>query len=119
MKVSTLMVVTAVVAFLFGLAFLVAPAATIGVYGNQLDTVGLFVARYMGASLMGLAFLAFYTRKDASEGVLAGFFVAMILGLVVSVYDALAGVHNSFVWLNVAIYLLLGAGFARVVFMKT
>lgn len=118
MKVSTLMIITAILAFLFGIGFMVAPAVTIGLYGNTLDTVGLFVARYFGAALLGLAFLAFYNRKDPSDGVLAGFFVAMVLGLVVSVYDALAGLHNAFVWVNVAIYLLLGIGFASFVFKK-
>ena len=118
MKLSTLMVVTAVVAFIFGLAFIVAPVASIGAYGNTLDTVGAFLTRYLGAALLGYAFLAYLNRNNASRGVQAGFFVAMVLGFLVSLYDALAGTHNALVWLNVVIYLLLALGFGYFTFMK-
>jgi hypothetical protein len=119
MKLSTLLVVTAVVALVFGLGFVLAPSASIGLYGNTLDTVGQFVARYMGASLLGFAFLAWFTRNSASKGVVLGFFAAMVLGLVVSLWDAFAGQHNALVWLNVVIYLLLALGFGYFGFMKS
>jgi hypothetical protein len=118
MKLYTLMSVTALVALIFGLGFILAPAATIGLYGNTLDEVGLFVARYLGAALLGYAFLAWFLRKDPSKPVQAGFFVAMVLGFVVSVWDAIAGTHNGMVWVNVAIYLLLALGFGYFSFMK-
>jgi hypothetical protein len=118
MKLSTLMTITAFVALVFGLGFILVPATTIGLYGNTLDTVGLFVARYFGAALLGYAFLAYLARNTTSKGVQTGFFAAMVLGLAVSLYDAFAGEHNAFVWVNVAIYLLLGLGFGYFVFMK-
>jgi len=118
MKLNTLMMVTAVVAFIFGLAFIVAPAASIGLYGDKLDVVGEFMTRYFGAALLGYAFLAYLNRNSASKGVQVGLFVAMLLGFVVAVYNALAGTANALVWLNVVIYLLLGLGFGYFAFMK-
>lgn len=118
MKLNTLMVVTAVVALVFGVGFILAPQASMGMYGNKLDTVGEFVARYLGAALLGYAFLAWLNRNTASKGVQVGFFAAMVLGFVVALYDAIAGTHNGLVWLNVVIYLLLGAGFGYFSFMK-
>lgn len=118
MKLNTLMTVTAVVAFIFGLGFIVAPSASIGLYGNTLDTVGQFVGRYFGASLLALAFIAWLNRANASRGLQVGYFVGMVLGLVVAVYDGVAGEHNALVWLNVVIYLLLSLGFGYFVFMK-
>lgn len=118
MKLNTLFTVTAVVAFVFGVGFMVAPSASMGFYGNTLDTVGQFVARYLGGALLGYAFLAWFSRNTATRGVVLGFFVAMVLGLVVSVYDAFAGTHNGLVWLNVVIYLLLAVGFGYFAFMK-
>ncbi|HSB66924.1 MAG TPA: hypothetical protein VLD65_10115 [Anaerolineales bacterium] len=119
MKLNTLFTVTAIVAFIFGLGFILAPVATISLYGNTLEGVGVFVGRYFGAALLGYAFLAWLCRNTSEKGVQAGFFAAMVLGFVVSVYDALAGTHNALVWLNVAIYLLLGLGFGYFAFMKT
>jgi hypothetical protein len=118
MKLSTVLTVTAVITFIFGLAFIVAPAASVGLYGSKLDTTGQFIGRYFGAALLALAFVAYLNRENASRGLQVGFFVGMVLGLVVSVYDALAGTHNALVWLNVVIYLLLALGFANFVFLK-
>jgi len=118
MKLNTLMMVAAIVALIFGLGFILAPVASIGLYGNTLEGVGVFVARYFGAALLGYAFLAWLNRNSASMGVRAGFFAAMVLGFVVSLYDAVAGTHNALVWLNVVIYLLLALGFGYFTFMK-
>ena len=118
MKLNTLMTVTAIVAFIFGLGFILAPLQSISLYGNTLEGAGIFMARYLGAALLGYAFLAWLTRNTASKGVQTGFFVAMVLGFVVALYDAFAGTHNGLVWLNVAIYLLLAIGFGYFSFMK-
>jgi hypothetical protein len=117
MKLNTLMAITAIVAFIFGLGFILAPVASMSLYGNTLEGVGIFITRYLGAALLGYAFLAWLTRNTASKGVQAGFFVAMVLGFVVALYDAIAGTHNALVWLNVVIYLLLGIGFGYFAFM--
>ena len=118
MKISTLMMIAALIALIFGLGFILVPVQAINLYGNTLEGVGVFVARYFGASLLGLAFLAWLNRNEPSKGVQTGFFAAMVLGLAVSVYDAIAGTHNALVWLNVVIYLLLALGFGYFSFMK-
>jgi len=118
MKLNTLMLITAVVAFVFGLGFTLFPLASIGLYGNTLEGAGVFIARYFGAALLGYAFLAWLNRNTASKGVQAGFFAAMVLGFVIALYDAIAGTHNGLVWLNVVIYLLLALGFGYFSFMK-
>jgi hypothetical protein len=118
MKLNTLMIITAIVAFIFGLGFILAPAASINLYGTTLNPAGLFMARYFGAALLGYAFLAWLNRNAASKGVQQGFFVAMVLGFVVALYDGLAGSANALIWLNVVIYLLLAIGFGYFAFMK-
>jgi hypothetical protein len=118
MRLNTLMTITAIIAFVFGLGFIIAPVASIGLYGNTLEGVGVFMTRYFGAALLGYAFLAWLNRNAASKGVQQGFFVAMVLGFVVALYDGIAGTHNALVWLNVVIYLLLAIGFGYFAFMK-
>jgi hypothetical protein len=118
MKLNTLMTITAIVAFIFGLGFILAPLQSISLYGNTLEGAGVFIARYFGAALLGYAFLAWLNRNVPSKGVQAGFFAAMVLGFAVALYDAIAGTHNGLVWLNVVIYLLLAIGFGYFAFMK-
>ncbi len=119
MKISSFMTITAVIAFVFGLGFILAPSASLGLYGNTLDTVGEFLTRYLGAALLGYAFLAWFNRNAPAKGVVTGFFAAMVLGLLVSLWDTFAGEHNALVWLNVVIYLLLSVGFGYFAFMKS
>jgi hypothetical protein len=118
MKLNTLMILTAIVAFIFGLGFILAPLQSMSLYGNTLEGAGIFIARYFGAALLGYAFLAWFTRNTASKGLMAGFFAAMVLGFAVALYDAIAGTHNGLVWLNVVIYLLLAIGFGYFSFIK-
>ena len=118
MKLNTLYVITAIVAFVFGIGFILVPVASFGLYGNTLAGPAIFLGRYFGAALLGYAFLAWLNRNSAEKGVSAGFFAAMVLGFVVSIYDAIAGTHNGLVWLNVVIYLLLALGFGYFSFMK-
>ncbi len=118
MKLSTVFTITAIVTFIFGLAFILAPVPAVSLYGSTLEGVGVFIARYFGAALLGYAFLAWLNRYTTSKGIQAGFFAATVLGFVVSIYDAFAGTHNGLVWMNVIIYLLLAAGFGYYSFMK-
>jgi len=119
MKLNTFMIIAAILALIFGLALILMPKPFMGLYGVTLNDAGAqFVGRYLGSAYIGISFLAWACRSGASKGVLAGFFVTALLGFVVALYDVFAGGSNALVWLNVAIYLLLGLGFAYFAFMK-
>jgi hypothetical protein len=123
MTLKTFMTISAIVALIFGLGFILVPAASLQPYGTSTDTTGLFLGRYFGASLLGLAFINWLTRSappsDTRKGLLGGLFANMVLGFVVALYDKFAGTGNAFIWLNVVIYLLLAVGFGYFTFMKT
>jgi cell division protein FtsW (lipid II flippase) len=122
MKLNTFMMIAAILALLFGVGFIVAPASSLQLYGTTTDLTGEFLARYLGAALIGLAFVIWLTRNAAPsetrKGLLTGLFVTMFLGLVVALYDKFAGAGNALIWLNVVIYLLLAIGFGYFAFMK-
>ncbi len=119
MKFSTLMTIAAIIAFIFGILFILVPNVTLSFYGNKTDIVGTFLGRYLGAAYIGLAFLAWLNRGVSSKANQGGFFVVAALGFVVALYDALAGTRASgLVWLNVVIFLLLGVGFGYFTFGK-
>ncbi len=123
MKLSTLFIITAVVALIFGVAFIVVPNSAMGLYGISLDLGAQFLGRYLGSAFLGFAALAWLTRNaetsQARRAVVVSFFVATVLGLVVALYDKFAGAGNALVWLNVVVYLLLALGFGYFTFMKT
>jgi len=116
------MTITSVVAFIFGLAFIIAPTVSLDFYGVSVNVTGEFLGRYFGASLIGTAFLAWLTRNAPASptrrAVLASLFVTMLLGFLVAVYDTFAGTGNALVWLNVGIYLILAIGFLYYSFKK-
>ena len=122
MKLNTFMIISAIVAFIFGLGFILAPAASLNPYGPTADLTGLFLGRYLGSSLLGIAFLTWLTRNapasETRKGLLTALFVTMVLGFLVALYDKFAGAGNAFIWVNVAIYFLLAIGFGYFAFMK-
>jgi hypothetical protein len=122
MNLKVFMLIASIVALIFGLGFILAPAASLQLYGTTTDTTGLFLGRYLGASLIGLSAVVFLTRNAepsaSRKGLLTGLFVTMLLGFVVALYDKFAGAGNDLIWLNVVIYLLLAVGFAYFAFMK-
>lgn len=119
MKVNTLMLVAAILAFIFGLGFIIAPVAAVGLYGNTVEGTGVFMTRFFGSALIGLAFVAWLNRSAPSRGVVLGFFVTTVLGLVVALYNIIAGPGNALLWVNLVVYLVLAAGFGYFGFLKT
>ena len=122
MKLNTFMAIAAIVAFLFGLSFILMPVQTMSMYGVTLDITGQFVGRYLGSAFIGVAVLTWFARNTKENGalraILLGAFVLSLTGLVVALFDVFTGIGNALVWSTVVIYLLLGAGFGYFYFKK-
>jgi hypothetical protein len=122
MKLSSLLVVAAVIGAAFGVAFVVASGPLLSVYGITLDKAGTLVAQLFGALLIGLAVLNWFARNVTDPGgrqaVVYGNLVGDVIGFVVILIGQLAGIANAVGWSSVAIYLLLAIGFAYVQFMQ-
>ena len=122
MKLSTLMVINAVVALVFGIAFVLAPAQTGSLYGVTADAPLEYVAQLMGAAFIGFGVLAWLASHVAESGARRAIVLALLvndaIGFVVALIRQLGGAVNAFGWLNVAIYLLLAWGFAYFQFAK-
>ena len=117
MKFKTYMIISAIIAVLYGLGFLFIPNTLIGLYGVKLNEPGRFVALYFGSALMGVGVTWWRLRDaktlyDAREGALLGGIVLSITGLIVAFIDAFSGPSNNFVWINPIIY-----GFLTIVFV--
>jgi hypothetical protein len=122
MKLKTLLIIASIVTFIFGIGFLLVPAWFEASYGVNLDAGGQLMGRFMGAVYFALAIIFWLGRNAQStetRGILvAGGLSASALGLIVAIYDRVAGIENALAWSTVAILLLLTIGFGYFYFAK-
>ena len=121
MKASTMFTINAIVAVIFGVVFVVAPAWTLNLYGITSSDPLNYVGQLFGASLLGFAILTFLARNAPASptrsAIVLALFVSEAIGFVLSLIAQLKGFANALGWSTVAIYLLLALGFGYVQFM--
>jgi hypothetical protein len=116
-KLSYLMIVSAIVTLIYGLGFVLVPETLLSLYGiNNMPAAGLLMARLFGGTLLGFAAIYFLARSaedsQARQGIVTGAFVATFVGFVVTLLAQINNViPSSLGWLNVILYLLLALGF--------
>lgn len=123
MKLSTLMLIKAIVCLGFGIVILFFPNPLYGLFGATLGAAGLFAARQYGASLIGNLALTWYARKaeesKARRAIILDLFVYDAIGFVVALVYTLNGTINVLGWGVVALYLFLAIGYGYFWFAKT
>jgi hypothetical protein len=122
MKLGNLFAVNSVIAGLFGLAFVFAPAQLLVPYGLAIGAGFGLVAQLFGAALIGYAILTWSVRKagdsEARRAIVLALFISDGVAFVLALIAQLKGLVNSLGWSTVAIYLLLALGFAYFHFAK-
>ena len=122
MSLSLLMTINAIVAAVFGIAFVVAPGQAASLYGVTADPQFRYLAQLFGSALVGFAVLTWVARNatasDARKAIVLALFVSNALGFVLALIGQLGGVMNTMGWSTVVIYLLLALGFGYFQFMK-
>ncbi len=122
MNFRNLMIVSAVLAFGFGIGFVLIPEPLASLYGLTLTPGGIFIARLLGVEFMGYGLLAWFVRNakdsDACRAILLAFFVTDAVGFIVALLCQLSGIMNPVGWSIVGVYLLLALGFGYFRFVK-
>ena len=122
MKVSTLFTINAIVAVVFGLLFVLAPALTLSLYGITSNEPLSYVGQLFGASLLSFAVITWLARNTAASparnAIVLALFIGDAIGFVVSLIAQMKGFANALGWSTVAIYLLLALGFGYLQFMS-
>ena len=122
MKLSTLLIINAVVALAFVLGCLLAPAQLLSFYGATTDAAGLLMTRYFGAALGGISLLAWLARKvadrQAQRAAILTLLVTWILTLVVDLLGQFSGVLNAFGWSTVVLAILFVVAYSYFLFVK-
>jgi uncharacterized membrane protein len=123
MKLSTMMIINAVVAAFFGVAFLLVPSQAISLYGvEDASEILILILRLLAAAFIGFAVLTWLARNatdsDARKAIVFALLVSDGIGFIVALMGQLADVVNSLGWSTVAIYLLLALGWGYFQFVK-
>lgn len=122
MKLSNFLVVKAVISLIFGILFVLVPAAAMSMYGATLDSAGSVMARFFGACLIGIGLICWLYRNadhNAIQGVTFSLFIADTIGFIVALLAQLSGQMNALGWVNVIIWLLLALGLGYFRFLKS
>ena len=122
MKLKVLFIITAVIAIVFGVAFVIIPTQVYSLYGIE-SSIGMnCMGQLFGAALIAIGLIAWLARNaadsDARSAIILGIFIADGIGFVVALIGQLNDVVGSLGWLTVAIYLLLTIGFGYFQFSK-
>lgn len=116
MKLKTLLTINAIVALVFGLIHLFAPERFWIFYGINLGQNGLFMARSVGAEVLGFAILTWFARSvetpKALRAIALACFTKWTLLLLVNLAAQLGGLVNSYGWSNEVLFLLFAGGYA-------
>ena len=118
MRLNALMVVNAVVATVFGIAFVIVPGQVASLYGVTGDAPLRYVGQLFGSALLVLAVVTWLARNApdsaARQAIVLGLATGNTVGFVVALIGQLGGVVNARGWSTVVIYLVLALGFGYV-----
>jgi uncharacterized membrane protein len=114
MNAKTYLTISAVVAVLFGLAFLLAPGAAASVYGVPPDPHTALNLQFFASALIGFGAAQWVTKDfrdwDAVRGILIASIIADALGLIVNLIGTFQGLINGMAWTTTLIYVLFIVG---------
>jgi hypothetical protein len=116
MKLSTFLSIVGVVAILFGIGFVAAPADVLAQYGITADRYVIVMSRFFGGALINLGLLLWFARNIVDplgrrSIVLAGL-IGDVIGFFVALQAQMNGDINALGWSTVFIYGLFALGFA-------
>ena len=114
MTIKTFLTINAILAILYGLAFVLLPGPSSAVFGVASEPHVTLNLQFFGSVLLALGVI-FWFAKDFREwepvrGVLIGSVVADAVGLLINLWGTLQGLTNALAWTSSLVYVLLLAG---------
>jgi hypothetical protein len=115
MNLKSLIIIMGVFCLVWGAGFLLFPVQLWSLYGIQLDSGGIYMARMLGTVFFMLGVILWFARDDPGSqslrAIILGLFVGNSIGFVVSLVGQLSSGIAALGWMAVGAYLLLGLGF--------
>jgi hypothetical protein len=122
MKLSNLLIINAVIAFVYGISYELAPVAILSLYGVTQGPSEIFLARLFGAALIGIGLLTWFARNipdsETQQAIILSMLVYDIIGVIVAAHGIVSGVMTAVGWTGVAVFSFLALGYAYFQFIK-
>jgi hypothetical protein len=114
-RLKTLLTITTAISLLNGFSYLLAPSLTMTSIGLSTNVAAELMARYFGASTIGIAVLSWMARSLVQTGarrtIVITLFVSFMLYMIVDLIGLLTGVMNLLGLTFVAADFVLGLGY--------
>jgi hypothetical protein len=115
MKLSTLFIINAIIAAVYGIVFSLIPGTVLSLFAVTVDSTSMYLGQIFGGALVSFAILTWLARNAAPsplrDAIVLALLVGDVIGFVASLLAQLAGVANALGWSTVVIYLLLAVGY--------
>ncbi len=122
MKLKVLFIITAIIAIVFGVVFVIIPAQVYSLYDIESGAGLNYMGQLFGAALIAIGLISWQSRNaadsDARKAIILAIFIADGIGFVIALIGQLNEILGSLGWLTVAIYFLLSLGFGYFQFFK-
>jgi hypothetical protein len=125
MSYKVLFILSAIVAAVVGLGFLIVPEKALSLLGTTEQYVStLFAARFFGFALFGLGLVLFFAKDvvddKAQRNLGIANLVICVVGLGLSLYATMSNnaVLRTNVWVPIVLFLVGGLGYGFLIFLK-
>jgi len=122
MNYRMMFLINALIAVAFGVGFLILPSRVLNQFDVDDYASTRMVAQFFGTAMLALGLLLWFAKDVSDAGTQKGMGIALLVGsvggLLVTFLGTTSRVMRSSGWLMMLIYLLLGLGYAYLVFLK-
>jgi hypothetical protein len=117
-----MLIINAVIALGYAIGLLALPETILSIYGISQGSAEVLMARFFGVALSAIGLLTWLARDvtaaDALRAIATALLISDVVGATVSAQGTLSGVMSVVGWSAFALYVLLGLGYAYLLFMK-
>lgn len=115
MNTKIYLTIVAVVAVIYGLAFVLIPDSMAELYGMKMPQPNAILnIQFFGSALLSLGIIAWFARESGDwatvRGILIGAAVGDVVGGIISVLGTIKGLTNALGWSSAILYALLVLG---------
>jgi len=122
MNYRIMFLINALVAVLFGLAFLIVPTLALKQFGVDEYAATRLVSQFFGTALLTVGLLLWFAKDITDANLLKGAGIALLVGsvtgLIITVIGTAAGILRTNWWIAALVYGLFGLVYAYMVFLK-
>jgi hypothetical protein len=122
MSYKVIFVINALIAIVFGIAFLVVPTIALKQFGVDEYASTKLVLQFFGTGLLTIGLLAWFAKNVTDASVQRGMGVAMLIGSLAGLVMAVIGVATGAVrilgWLAIVLYAVFVLGYGFLLFLR-